>query len=299
MIEKNTKGKRISGTHFPTRTLNDALNVAKSVYENGGKSLDVQSLAVAMKHTTTSSSFHLKVSSAIHFGLLTREKDIFHITEISKAIFNPLSKNDEIDSLQKAFFNFEVFRELFEKYEGKSLPEKSVLESIFVREYGISPSSKEIACKVFLESAKTAKLIADDEKTILSNEQSRAVDSIGEEKQNSDKINLINQTIASLIKDIGSLKIMSEFWNKLKDDEMKDYEKRTTDLLENALKCATEMQLSSTKLALKIMKDRLSNEGHKSMINYFPYVEEAYQEDLNLPDPKKEEGITDSEKRDE
>ena len=185
----SSKRKPRRGRRFPYHDLETSIQVIEKIKEGGVDKLESSTLAKAMKHQSdTSSTFKSKVNAAKHFGLITESKEregerelrYYCISELGKKIVSPIGTTEKEKAIREAFFNFNLWKEIYNKYEknGK-LPERSTLENLLEREYGISPVSTSRAYDVFVNSGIFAGFFKETEEGIIYAD----VEEIAEEKE--------------------------------------------------------------------------------------------------------------------
>lgn len=171
------KRTRRRGRRFPYHGLGTGIQVIEEIKEGGVDKLESKTLAKAMDHKSDKSgTFQNKVNSAKHYGLITelkqreekKELRYYVITELGKRIVTPIGIAEKEDAIRQAFFTFDLWKEVYEKYkENRKLPECSTLENLLEREYGISPVSKSTAYKSFVNSGKLAAVFKETEEGII------------------------------------------------------------------------------------------------------------------------------------
>ena len=83
--ESGTRGYERSKIVFPYGDLNDALSVAKAIYNNSGNQADIDQLAEWMKHDNVNSgAFRVKVAAARIFGLASVDGNKVALLELGR-----------------------------------------------------------------------------------------------------------------------------------------------------------------------------------------------------------------------
>ena len=95
----------------------------------------------------------------------------------------PISNEEKIQNLQKAFFNFSIFSTLYERFKGNSVPDESILSNLLHREFGISVTGKSVLARNFISSLKSSKLGEElpEGELVIPFKESKSMDSIEEE----------------------------------------------------------------------------------------------------------------------
>jgi len=193
-----SKRRRRAGKKFPYHDLNASIEVLEKIKQGGVDKLETSILAGVLGHKTEkTSAFILKVNSAKHFGLITESKEkegekelkFYCISELGKKIVTPIGTAEKEEAIRQAFFNFDLWKTIYEKYmENKKLPERSTLENVLQREYGVSPVSKSIAYRVLVNSGKEAGLFDETEEGILYTDFEEKIEKEeGEEEEKEEK----------------------------------------------------------------------------------------------------------------
>jgi hypothetical protein len=154
------KGKRIVSTiEFPYNDLETALVVARAVHDLiGAGSCDLPNLAVRLDHALDSGTFRLKVSAARMFALLTADRSSVTLTDLGRRLADGQLR-DKKTELAEAFLSVELYRALYQRYEGYALPPAAALEREMVS-LGVSEKQKDKARYAFDRSTKTAGFLA-------------------------------------------------------------------------------------------------------------------------------------------
>jgi hypothetical protein len=150
-------GKReLSTIKFPYTDLDDAIEVAKGVHSAGGSGCDWDQLAAELNLKATGGGFRLRVLSAKVFGLLTYEKRSVTLSPLGTRICDP---QQEKVARAEAFLMVPLYKAVFDKFRGATLPPTNGLETAMVA-LGVSPKQKDKARQVFQRSANQAGFLA-------------------------------------------------------------------------------------------------------------------------------------------
>lgn len=143
---------RHSTVAFPYVALDEASNVASTIYNTHGTSCDDAQLAAGLNTTVTSSKFRSLVSAAKTFGLIDRRSKTVSLTELGSAVVDP-TKRDE--ALVEAFLAVPLYRKLYDKFAGTLLPQDAGLEAE-IQALGVTPKSVARARQTLQRSAYVA-----------------------------------------------------------------------------------------------------------------------------------------------
>ena len=173
---------------IPSMSLCEALSITEIAVNLSGRDRKIpgEILADKLHQSPTSSSFIRKLYTLKNYGLLEpeikREKTAgktkivigdCKITDLAIKIIHSLNEKEKQEALIEAFLRIDIFREIYEKYRGTVLPAKDTLTSLLVRNYNISKKDAEKIYDLFIDSAKCAKLIREEngEERLISKEE--------------------------------------------------------------------------------------------------------------------------------
>jgi len=274
-LQMSTKKTQRRGIRFPMFPLGEALKVARTVYEDGGGNLSQETTAESLGHSVKSSTFIGKVSSAKHYGLIISKKKNLEVTSLAKEILRPTSKDESEAGLKKAFFNFEIFKTIYERFKDAYIPKQDILENILIREYGFSDASKEAVYNSFIESGKYSNLILENEKGYFCKEKEEKEDIIIRDLGL--KANLIE-----FFDKIGSLKMIVKLYSYCKEENKDEIISFFRDIILIAIELATELKFLATTMSLKITSDNVGKIPFENIGEYIKYIEDGIKRDLNL-----------------
>lgn len=148
----NQQKREVSRIEFPYSDLDDAIAVTSAVRAVGGSSCSIEQLAAFLKLAPDGGGFRLRVSGARIFGLITNERGTVTVTELGARICDPITeKQARVD----AFLTVPLYRAVYEKFRGATLPPPTGLEAEMVS-MGVAVKQKDKARQVFARAAKQA-----------------------------------------------------------------------------------------------------------------------------------------------
>jgi len=151
--QSQDEGKRERSTiQFPYLPLEEAMAIAKGVYEVAGSSCQVDQLAGHLKQSPTSSMFKLRVSTARIFGLVSNSQGTITLTPLGTRICDPLQ---EQAAKADAFLTVPLYKQVYEQFKGQNLPPHGGLETA-MGNLGVPPKQKSNARQVFHRAATQA-----------------------------------------------------------------------------------------------------------------------------------------------
>ena len=136
---------------FPYTHLEDAVTVAKAIFESG-TALSRDQLAAVMGLSPTVGSFSLKLGAARTFRLIEAHDGKNKLSELGIRILS--SDDSEARSARKeAFLNVPLYNKTFEEFRNRPLPPRPAgLERTF-EAFGVAPKQKDKARLAFERSA--------------------------------------------------------------------------------------------------------------------------------------------------
>jgi hypothetical protein len=141
-----------STIEFPYGDLDDAVEFAKAIRAVGGHSCGIDQVAGHLKQAPTSGAFRMRLSFPRIFGLTENERGTVRLTELGKRI---VESDKEADARIDAFLHVPLYKAIFEKYKGYTLPPAAALEREMAN-LGVSTKQTDKARQAFERSAKQA-----------------------------------------------------------------------------------------------------------------------------------------------
>jgi hypothetical protein len=135
--------------------------------EEAGGILSDQALATGLKTTAKASKFLRTVAAAGYYGLIERKSGVSKVTQLGKRVVAPTQEGDDRAALAEAFQHPQLFKDLLERFAGRTLPRRDLFQNILHTEHGITLAAAPDAASVFLESGlAVGRLAAEDDDTI-------------------------------------------------------------------------------------------------------------------------------------
>ncbi len=155
--EKKSQTRERSKIGFPYTDLDDAVAVAKAIFQHGGQQGTTDQLAAWLEHENVDSgAFKIKILAARMFGVIQTKDDTVSLTDLGNQIVDPKAEHA---ARAQAFLHVPLYRAIYEKYKGRMLPGDAALESE-MGTLGVAPKQKSRARQGFQRSAEQAKLFA-------------------------------------------------------------------------------------------------------------------------------------------
>ena len=140
-----TKRKRARSVHrdFPRKTLEDAIRVPSVIKENNGSNPWAPGeVATAVKLGAKSGNFYYLTTASRDYGMTegTRDTADISLTPLGRRIVSPTDPSDYQPALREAFFKVDLFRKVFEHYQGNNLPGEPFLSNTLSDVYSVDRS---------------------------------------------------------------------------------------------------------------------------------------------------------------
>jgi hypothetical protein len=141
-----------STIEFPYGDLDTAISFAKAVHELGGQSCTLDQVAAQLGQAPTSGAFRLRVSYPRVFGLTKNERGTVTLTPLGMRI---VDAKQEAAARVEAFLHVPLYKAIYEKYKGYTIPPPAALERE-MNKLGVSSKQTDTARQVFDRSSKQA-----------------------------------------------------------------------------------------------------------------------------------------------
>ena len=143
--DKGTKQRRAPSTprEFPRKTLEDAIRVPTAIRDkNGGNPWAPAEVAAVLKVGAKAGNFFYLATGSRDYGLTegSRDSPEISLTPLGRRIVSPTDPSDYQPALREAFFKVDVFRKVFEHYNGNNLPEEPFLSNTLHDVYKVDRS---------------------------------------------------------------------------------------------------------------------------------------------------------------
>jgi hypothetical protein len=160
----STRPKRERSTRHPGVNLAESLKLCESIDDLGLDGLSAPAIASALGYTNIkTNTFSARLSAARQFGLLTLAGDGYNLTPLARAILHPIDPAEVSRLHRQALLKPPLYSELAERLAGKRVPDASILGNVLYHNHQIIASAKQAAAEAFLESARFAGALGDDQ----------------------------------------------------------------------------------------------------------------------------------------
>ncbi len=155
--DERTAAPRIrSKISFVYNDLEAAVGLASKLQSTAGTTCRVKQLASWMNQTAAGGTFRSILGAARSFGLVeTQHGGIVSLTRLGR---NVLDDAERSNALAEAFLSVPLHAEMYEQYQGNSLPPPAAVER-HMEGLGVPPKQKERARQTFTKSAHFAGFI--------------------------------------------------------------------------------------------------------------------------------------------
>lgn len=153
-----------STIEFPYGDLDDALEIARAIYENAGTKCSPDQLAGFMHQTVSSGAFRTKVGTSRIFNLIETERGSVSLMPLGRRIVDPSQKQA---AQADAFLSVPLYRAIFDKYKGHMLPPRAALEREMAN-LGVAQKQTDRARQAFERSAEQAGFFAHGSDRLIS-----------------------------------------------------------------------------------------------------------------------------------
>ena len=145
-----------SKIRFPYINLDETVRLAEMLYNQHGGTCELSQLSALLGTTVASSKFRNQISAAKIFGVIEPRSKSVRLTDLGEDV----ADRDQRDEAKvRAFLSVPLYRELYEKFEGKMLPHDAGVEAE-IRTLGVTTKSASKARQVFQRSAASAGFFA-------------------------------------------------------------------------------------------------------------------------------------------
>lgn len=151
------KKKQQRSTSYPSISLESATEATALLREKLGQGpYSRESAANAWGNKLTGASA-MKIATLVHFGLLRREGNAYYQSDLATKILIYTDEAEKLEGMREAVQRPKLYKQLIENYKGQALP--TMLESILIRQFGITERVSKEAASVFRKSLEHAELL--------------------------------------------------------------------------------------------------------------------------------------------
>jgi hypothetical protein len=157
---KEGKSRAKSGVAFPYWDLDSSIEVARVIHERAGGSCDLPQLATLLGYSGISNgSFRTRVAAAKMFGVIESTDDNkLRVSSRGRSVVAPVTVADGSKARVEAFMAVDLFKKVFDRFNGTTLPENIGLRNLLQNEYQVVPDRIAPTVRILLDSADQAGL---------------------------------------------------------------------------------------------------------------------------------------------
>jgi hypothetical protein len=156
--------RRERSTRYPGVNLAESLKFAESIDALGVDGMSAPAIAAALGYKNIkTNTFSARLSAARQFGLLNLTEDGYALSPLARAILHPVDPVELPRLHRQALVKPPLYADLADRLAGKRVPEATILGNILYHNHQIIASAKQPAAEAFLESARFARAINEDE----------------------------------------------------------------------------------------------------------------------------------------
>jgi hypothetical protein len=156
--------RRERSTRYPGVSLPESLKLCESINSLGLDGLSAAEIASALGYKNIkTNTFSARLSAARQFGLLNLTGDGYALTSLARAILHPVEPAELPRLHREALLKPPLYAELAERLASKRVPDATILGNILYHNHHIIASSKQSAAEAFLESARFAGALSEDQ----------------------------------------------------------------------------------------------------------------------------------------
>ena len=144
---------------FPYYSLEKSIEVPKLIHERAGGRCGRGQLAGLLGYSgVKNGGFLTRMSAAKMFGLIEENGDTITLTDRARKILSPVRPSDAEQARLDAFMAVELYRKVFDDFDGHTLPGADGLSNLFLTQYKIVPNQVAPALRNLMDSADSAGL---------------------------------------------------------------------------------------------------------------------------------------------
>lgn len=144
---------------FPYFGLEKSIDVARRIHDRAGGRCTREQLAPLLGYSgVKNGGFLTRISAAKMFGFIDEIGDAIILTDRAKKILAPVVAADADQAKLDAFMAVELYRRVFQDFNGQVLPAAVGLKNKFLNDYKVVPLQVDAALRNLMDSAEAAGL---------------------------------------------------------------------------------------------------------------------------------------------
>ena len=159
-----TRSRRERSTRHPSVPLAESVELCKFIEARGLDGLTAADIATALGYKNIkTNTFSARLSAARQFGLLVLKDEGYSLTPLARSILHPVDTAEVPRLYRQALLEPPLYADLAGQFAEKRLPEATILGNVLYHNYQIISSAKQSAAEAFLESARFAGALGEDQ----------------------------------------------------------------------------------------------------------------------------------------
>lgn len=136
---KRSKSPSKAKRTFPKVTIEECRKIADDIKQfNAGNPWAPKEIASVLKMAMSNNFFYITAASRdYNLTIGTRDSEKIELSELGRRLVYPKSPQEEAEAIQEAFRNVELFRNVYDYYQGENLPEIQYLKNTLKTEFGV------------------------------------------------------------------------------------------------------------------------------------------------------------------
>jgi hypothetical protein len=156
--------RRERSARYPGASLEESLGLCAALDRLGLDRLSAEAIAEGLGYSSIkTNTFSARLSAARQFGLLTLAGEQYALTALGRSLLHPSDPAEVPQLRREALRKPPLYADLAQRFEGKKVPEASLLANILYHHHQITARAKQGAAAVFLESSRYAGALGADE----------------------------------------------------------------------------------------------------------------------------------------
>lgn len=160
-VEEISKRIYVSQSDVPNHSLEEAIKVAKSIYDDyGGKATPPHQVAIALEISPTGKKWQNLAGASIAYGLTNGgcKSAVINVTDLGKRIVAPEEDGDDDSAKVDACLNPKIIKDFFLKYDKAKFPKDIIAKNVLVSQ-GVPKEKADEVYDIVLANGKFVGLI--------------------------------------------------------------------------------------------------------------------------------------------
>ena len=115
------------GPQPPRLSLRESVDIVTAIYERAGGEASADTLSEILGNTRKSSGYALKLSALKKYDLIVSDDEKTSLSDAAESIVAPRDVSQRMQAIKYSFLRIEAFKNVYERYIGKILPQDEFL----------------------------------------------------------------------------------------------------------------------------------------------------------------------------